>query len=683
MSSNIENIAEQVGQLNKALENQYDILKALCADYISIYKIDFNTGKYEIYQTGNLHNKEIAEKTRSLNDYKALVRWYASEYVIQEDMDYFCNATSEETIMKHLLEKKDYVIRYRAKGLKQDFCYFDIQYADVSHNPGEKNVIMAIRNVDAVVRTEEEMGRNTGSAHEESLKGSGIGMWMIVIEEGVKPKMYTDSMMRELLGVDDEILPEDCYAWWYDHVDKNFVSQIDSNMEEILAKGRSEVSYPYNHPDKGTMYIRCGGCKSYDSVHNRIRIKGYHQDVTEIMTIKQKQDKELEEKRQELQNALVEAQSANKAKTSFLNNMSHDIRTPINGIIGMVDIASKNPEDAELQKRMCNNVRESAERLLNFMNDVIEYSEMEGSRMKLTHEPVDIANIIGNILELTDKQINDRNIQVVTDYGNDTYKLAGSLKHIRQVLYNIIENAIKYNKQNGSISISVHNEKTDEEKAECFVTVADTGIGMSREYVEHIFEPFTQGYEDARTSYKGTGLGMAICKRIMDYMQGTIEVKTNPGEGSEFTVKFPLDIYEEDTVADENAENGNFAGYKILIVDDNNMNREITQFMVEELGAKAVTTCDGKEALDTFRKSERGDFDCIIMDLMMPVMDGFEASERIRNLDREDAHTIPIIPLSASSSEEDMEKAVESGMNGYLVKPVSIDLLKHTLQNMI
>lgn len=676
MSSNIENIAEQVGQLNKALENQYDILKALCADYISIYKIDFNTGKYEIYQTGNLHNKEIAEKTRSLNDYKALVRWYASEYVIQEDMDYFCNATSEETIMKHLLEKRDYVIRYRAKGLKQDFCYFDIQYADVSHNPGEKNVIMAIRNVDAVVRTEEEMRRNTASAHEETLKGSGIGMWMIVIEDGVKPKMYTDSMMRELLGVDDEILPEDCYAWWYDHVDKNFVSQIDSNMEDILVKGRSEVSYPYNHPDKGTMYIRCGGCKSYDSVHNRIRIKGYHQDVTEIMTIKQKQDKEL-------MDALVEAKRADRSKSEFISHMSHDIRTPINGIIGMVDIASKNPEDAELQKRMCNNVRESAERLLNFMNDVIEYSEMEGSRMKLTHEPVDIANIIGNILELTDKQINDRNIQVVTDYGNDTYKLAGSLKHIRQVLYNIIENAIKYNKQNGSISISVHNEKTDEEKAECFVTVADTGIGMNREYVEHIFEPFTQGYEDARTSYKGTGLGMAICKRIMDYMQGTIEVKTEPGEGSEFTVKFPLDIYEEDTVADGNAANKDLAGYNILIVDDNSMNREITQFMVEELGAKAVTTCDGKEALDTFRKSERGDFDCIIMDLMMPVMDGFEASERIRNLDREDAHTIPIIPLSASSSEEDMEKAVESGMNGYLVKPVSIDLLKHTLQNMI
>lgn len=670
MSSNIENIAEQAGL------DYNDILKALCADYISIYKIDFNTGKYEIYQTGNLHNKEIAEMTESLNDYKALVRWYASEYVIQEDMEYFCNATSEETIMKHLQERRDYIIRYRARGLKQDFCYFDIQYADVSHNPGEKNVIMAIRNVDAVVRKEEEMRRNTARAHEDTLKGSGIGMWMIVIEEGVKPKMYTDSMMRELLGVDDKILPEDCYAWWYDHIDKDFVSQIDSSVEEILVKGRSEVSYPYNHPDKGTMYIRCGGCKSYDSVHNRIRIKGYHQDVTEIMTIKQKQDKELME-------ALVAARRADRSKSEFISHMSHDIRTPLNGIIGMVDIASKNPEDAELQKRMCNNVRESAERLLNFMNDVIDYSEMEGSRMKLTHEPVDIAYIIGNILDLTDKQINDRDLRVITDYGNDTYKLAGSPKHIRQVLYNIIENAIRYNKQNGSISITVHNEKTDEQKAECFVTVADTGIGMNREYVEHIFEPFTQGYEDARTSYKGTGLGMAICKRIMDYMQGTIEVKTNPGEGSEFTVKFPLDIYEEDTVADENAENNNLAGYKILIVDDNNMNREITQFMVEELGAKAVTTCDGKEALDTFRKSERGDFDCIIMDLMMPVMDGFEASERIRNLDREDAHTIPIIPLSASSSEEDMEKAVESGMNGYLVKPISIDLLKHTLQNMI
>lgn len=670
MSNNIENIAEQAGL------DYNDILKALCADYISIYKIDFNTGKYEIYQTGNLHNKEIAENTKSLNDYKALVRWYASEYVIQEDMEYFCNATSEETIMKHLQERRDYIIRYRARGLKQDFCYFDIQYADVSHNPGEKNVIMAIRNVDAVVRKEEEMRRNTARAHEDTLKGSGIGMWMIVIEEGVKPKMYTDSMMRELLGVDDKILPEDCYAWWHDHIDKDFVSQIDSSVEEILVKGRSEVSYPYNHPDKGTMYIRCGGCKSYDSVHNRIRIKGYHQDVTEIMTIKQKQDKELME-------ALVAARRAYRSKSEFISHMSHDIRTPLNGIIGMVDIASKNPEDAELQKRMCNNVRESAERLLNFMNDVIDYSEMEGSRMKLTHEPVDIAYIIGNILDLTDKQINDRNLGVITDYGNDTYKLAGSPKHIRQVLYNIIENAIRYNKQNGSISITVHNEKTDEQKAECFVTVADTGIGMSREYVEHIFEPFTQGYEDARTSYKGTGLGMAICKRIMDYMQGTIEVKTEPGKGSEFTVKFPLDIYEEDTVADENAANKDLAGYKILIVDDNSMNREITQFMVEELGAKAVTACNGKEALDTFRKSEVGVFDGIIMDLMMPVMDGFEASENIRNLDREDSHTIPIIPLSASSSGEDMEKAVESGMNGYLVKPVSIELLKQTLQNMI
>ena len=670
MSSNIENIAEQAGL------DYNDILKALCADYISIYKIDFNTGKYEIYQTGNLHNKEIAEMTESLNDYKALVRWYASEYVIQEDMEYFCNATSEETIMKHLQEKRDYVIRYRARGLKQDFCYFDIQYADVSHNPGEKNVIMAIRNMDAVVRKEEEMRRNTARAHEDTLKGSGIGMWMIIIEEGVKPKMYTDSMMRELLGVDDKILPEDCYAWWYDHIDKDFVSQIDSSVEEILVKGRSEVSYPYNHPDKGTMYIRCGGCKSYDSVHNRIRIKGYHQDVTEIMAVKQKQDKEL-------MDALVETKRADRSKSEFISHMSHDIRTPLNGIIGMVDIASKNPEDAELQKRMCNNVRESAERLLNFMNDVIDYSEMEGSRMKLTHEPVDIAYIIGNILDLTDKQINDRDLRVITDYGNDTYKLAGSPKHIRQVLYNIIENAIRYNKQNGSISITVHNEKTDEQKAECFVTVADTGIGMSREYVEHIFEPFTQGYEDARTSYKGTGLGMAICKRIVDYMQGTIEVKTNPGEGSEFTVKFPLDIYEEDTVADGNAANKDLAGYNILIVDDNNMNCEITQFMVEELGAKAVTACNGKEALDTFRKSEVGVFDCIIMDLMMPVMDGFEASEHIRNLDREDSHTIPIIPLSASSSGDDMEKAVESGMNGYLVKPVSIELLKQTLQNMI
>ncbi|MDD6234174.1 MAG: ATP-binding protein [Lachnospiraceae bacterium] len=591
-------------------------------------------------------------------------------------MDYFCNATSEETIMEHLSQNGNYIIRYRARGEKQEFSYFDIQYVDVSHNPGEKNVIMAFRNVDAVVRKEEEMRQNTARAHEETLKGSGIGIWLIVMEDGVKPKLYADSMMRELLGVDDDISPEDCYTWWYDRIEKDFVPQVNSYVEEILTKGRSEVNYPYNHPTKGTMYIRCGGSKSYDDVHNRIRIKGYHQDVTEIMTSKQKQEKELME-------ALVSARRADRAKSEFISHMSHDIRTPINGILGMVDIASKNLEDAQLQERTCNNVREAAKRLLNFMNDVIEFSEMEGSKMKLSHEPVDVKAIIGNILNLADKQIQDMNLKVTTDYCDEPYKLAGSPKHIRQVLYNIIENAIRYNKKDGSISISVQNKKTDEDTVLCFVTVADTGIGMSQEYVKHIFEPFTQGLKDARTHYEGTGLGMTICKRIMDYMQGTIEVETKLGEGSVFTVKFPLDIYEVSADNGGNQTNDDLTGCTILLAEDNSMNREITQFMIEELGAKAVSVCDGKEAYDTFRKSPEGYFDCIIMDLMMPVMDGFESARRIRNLDRNDAKSIPIIPLSASSSKKDMEKTAKLGMNGYLVKPISTEWLKRSIDSFL
>lgn len=673
MLSNIENIVEQLGRLNKELESQYDILRALCSDYVSIYKIDFNTGKYEICKAKNRRDSEIAESARKIDNYKELAEWYAGKYVVQEDMDYFCKAVAKETIFEHLKEKNNYIIRYRAKSDGQDFSYFDIQYVDVSRNPGERNVIMAFRNVDSVVRKEEELRQNITRAHEETLKGSGIGIWLIVMEDGVKPRLYADHMMRELLGVGDDISPEDCYAWWYSHIEEEFLPQIDAYVQEILDTGRSEVTYPYIHPTNGTMYIRCGGSKSYDDVHNRIRIKGYHQDVTEIMTSKQKQEKEMME-------AVVDARRADRAKSEFISHMSHDIRTPINGIIGMIDIASKNPEDMELQERMRGNVAESAQRLLEFMNDVLEVSEMEGSRMKLSHEPVDIKDIIDNILELADRQIRDMNLTVTTDYSEaGSYKLAGSPKHIRQLLYNIIENAIRYNRTDGNITISVQNKKTDENKVLCYITVADNGIGMSQEYVKHIFEPFTQGMKDARTHYKGTGLGMTICKRIVDYMQGNIEVETKLGEGSIFTLKLPLDIYEVVDGTDNNTDVSGIAGCTILLAEDNSMNREITQYMIEELGANAVTVCDGKEALDTFNKSAVGEYDCIIMDLMMPVMDGFEAARRIRNLDRDDARTIPIIPLSASSSRKDMEKTVKFGMNGYLVKPVSTEWLNRTI----
>lgn len=677
MLSNIENIVEQLGRLNKELESQYDILRALCSDYVSIYKIDFNTGKYEICKAKNRRDSEIAESARKIDNYKELAEWYAGKYVVQEDMDYFCKAVAKETIFEHLKEKNNYIIRYRAKSDGQDFSYFDIQYVDVSRNPGERNVIMAFRNVDSVVRKEEELRQNIARAHEETLKGSGIGIWLIVMEDGVKPRLYADHMMRELLGVGDDISPEDCYTWWYSHIEEEFLPQIDAYVQEILDTGRSEVMYPYIHPTNGTMYIRCGGSKSYDDVHNRIRIKGYHQDVTEIMTSKQKQEKEMME-------AVVDARRADRAKSEFISHMSHDIRTPINGIIGMIDIASKNPEDMELQERMRGNVAESAQRLLEFMNDVLEVSEMEGSRMKLSHEPVDIKDIIDNILELADRQIRDMNLTVTTDYSEaGSYKLAGSPKHIRQLLYNIIENAIRYNRTDGNITISVQNKKTDENKVLCYITVADNGIGMSQEYVKHIFEPFTQGMKDARTHYKGTGLGMTICKRIVDYMQGNIEVETKLGEGSIFTLKLPLDIYEVVDGTDNNTDVSGIAGCTILLAEDNSMNREITQYMIEELGANAVTVCDGKEALDTFNKSAVGEYDCIIMDLMMPVMDGFEAARRIRNLDRDDARTIPIIPLSASSSRKDMEKTVKFGMNGYLVKPVSTEWLNRTIGSLL
>lgn len=397
----------------------------------------------------------------------------------------------------------------------------------------------------------------------------------------------------------------------------------------------------------------------------------------------------LEVKNGELQVAIREAQKANQAKTEFLSHMSHDMRTPINGIMGMLNIAEKNPEDLERQEDCRKKMRTSAEHLLSLINDVLDINKMESGNVEFADEVFSLKELLRNCAVIVGGQAAVRNIQLTTDFeepGRMTHEyFIGSPLHIKQVIINIAGNAVKYNKPSGSVHLACHVGTEEDGIAQVFFEISDTGIGMSKDYQKHIFEPFTQEESGARTNYQGTGLGMTITKKLVDSMGGTIQIESEIDKGSKFTVILPMKIAvsEENPEAEPEEEQTQFAGRHALLVEDNELNQEIARYMLEELGVTVTLAANGKEAVDIFAASEPGDYQIILMDIMMPVMDGHEATRNIRKLDRPDAATIPIVAMTANAFAEDVQAAKDAGMNEHTAKPLEPEVIERVLKRWI
>lgn len=399
-----------------------------------------------------------------------------------------------------------------------------------------------------------------------------------------------------------------------------------------------------------------------------------------IITLEERKRYQAKLKREEdLKDALEKANRANVAKSDFLSRMSHDIRTPLNGIIGLLDISEANPQDLELASQNRAKARIAANHLLSLINDILNMSKLEVDNIELAHEAFDIRQLAGDILIITQMRAAESGITLKHEdcSNNIAYPYVyGSPLHVRQIFVNILSNAIKYNKPGGNIFMKIESGKKQGNTIEYICTIADTGIGMSPEFTEHLFEPFSQEKVDARSVYHGTGLGMSIVKALVDKMNGTIAVESELGVGSKFTVTLPFEIAEQKELDnEENAEDVTVSikDIKIMLVEDNELNMEIATELLKEQGAIVTQVVNGVEAVRLFKESPKGTFDVILMDVMMPVMDGLEATRKIRALDRIDAATIPIIALTANAFYEDVKKCIESGMNAHLSKPLEIE----------
>ncbi len=375
--------------------------------------------------------------------------------------------------------------------------------------------------------------------------------------------------------------------------------------------------------------------------------------------------------------AKAEAVKANIAKSEFLSRISHDIRTPVNGIMGMLDISEKSMDDADKIQECHDKIRTSSGYLLSLINDVLDMSRLETGDIELAEEPFDIHELLGNCMEILHPLAAENGITMKTQIEEDMVHpyLIGSPLHIRQIIVNIITNAIKYNKIGGSVTLMVEEISHNATLATYQFTVSDTGIGMSEEFQKRMFESFTQEKGDGRTTYKGSGLGLSIVKKMVEQMKGQILVESKTDVGSTFTIILPfqidvLPLKQEPFIIEDCASV--VAGMNVLLVEDNELNMEIARYMLEDAGVFVTACTDGQMAVDTFIRSEIGQFDMILMDIMMPVMDGLTASITIRSLARADAKTVPILALTANAYAEDVKKAKDAGMNEHIAKPLDV-----------
>ena len=410
---------------------------------------------------------------------------------------------------------------------------------------------------------------------------------------------------------------------------------------------------------------------------------GYRADLAH-----RKQEQEKDEKyKAELLRTAKKAEAANEAKTEFLQRMSHDIRTPINGICGMINVADYYADNMEKQTECRAKIKEASHLLLELINEVLDMSKLESDEVVLEEIPFNLNSIFEEILGVIEHMAAEQNIRIIWEEKEVTHwNLIGSPVHVKRILMNILSNAVKYNKENGYVYISCREIPSKQTAMTTLEFVCrDTGIGMAEAFQKRIFEPFAQEHAGSRTKFAGTGLGMPITKKLVEKMGGTISFESKEGTGTTFVIRIPfqIDADMKDRTETEEKTETSIQGLHVLLTEDNELNMEIAEFVLQNEGAVVTKAWNGQKAVDIFRKNRPGEFDAILMDIMMPVMNGYEAAKMIRSLDREDAKVIPIIAMTANAFTEDKMRAKEAGMDEHIAKPVDGKLLVKVINELV
>lgn len=474
----------------------------------------------------------------------------------------------------------------------------------------------------------------------------------------------------------------DLFDCGMDSGDDELINSILSAMDKHIAEHPNEIKVGITGAEFKYNYA----CKRGDTAAmlEALEQENHYKDLL-IQQSEQNHVKSLQESMEinkQLRKAIASKEKAAAAKSQFLANMSHDIRTPINGIMGMLEIIRKTKGNPDREEECLDKIEVSSKLLLSLVNDVLDMAKLDTDAVVLSHEPFNLDRICNETVEAVSFQAEEAGLEVTGEHDDYTgINILGSPLHLKKILINLFSNSVKYNKPNGKIHMSMKTLEQTEDTITCEFKIRDTGVGMSQEFVEKkLFQPFVQADTSSRSNYTGTGLGMSIVKQLIDKMGGTISVESELGEGSCFTVVIPFEIdHEASLKQSEEVENADISGLNIMVAEDNELNMEIIEFLLTEQGAQVEKVQNGQEALDKFEGSEAGTYDVILMDLMMPVMDGISAAKAIRASKHAEAETIPIIAMTANAFYEDERKCLDAGMNAHLAKPLDMKMVVSTI----
>lgn len=666
----VNDIVEHEKERNDRLEEEKQILESLSSDFTAIYYLEVNSGKFEPVHIQNETNaSELIKSCSGYKDFYEYAYQYAMRYIPKDEQPEFLWWFSRDNLKSLLKTQVSLTQNYRCYPNAQNHQYFETKVVKVSEDEESCHVLLGFRYIDDIIKKEKATQKRLQNALEE-IKRSNETISAIAKSYSSIYKVDFETDTYERITGSDVIPKTGCASEkMFDVCEqdvapeyRNIIHQF-ANIETLTSRLEKEkdVLAEYRMADGNWHKLRI-------IVSKRNANGKAIQAIATIRIISETKRKEL--------NLFFEAEQAKreaKIKTRFLQSMSHDMRTPLNGIAGMLHIADQNPKDLELQKTTRNKIHQSLNYLISLVNDVLDMNDLESDHFTEEEVDFDITKLVGNMNIDAQQLAQEKNIQYVLDWyeGQLSHSsFRGFPIYLSRILSIVVQNAVKFTPENGEIHVWMNEKCLDDSTSLLEFRCKDNGIGMSQDFIQHAFDLFAQEDSSSRSTYQGTGLSLSIAKKLVEYMHGNIQLESEKGVGTTVYIQIPFKLGRSIENKTKFTELVSLEGLCVLVAEDNDLNMEIVEYMLERNGIQVVCAKDGQEVIDLFEKSEVNEFDFILMDIMMPKLNGLDATRKIRALKRLDAKTIPIIAMSANAFVEDIMNSKLAGMNMHLAKPL-------------
>lgn len=684
-----DGITEDTRQKKDSLMDDEYILKKLFPDYVSLYRIELNSGRYEILRVDENTNARqiVGEEHRIFANYDEYAKQYADAFILKEDKKEFLEWHTCKNMKRRLMDADKTTYHYHSVSAEGTDRYYEAYAVKGKSDDKSFYAFLGYRNIDSILYKEKAIQEKLQKALDEARLSNEI----------------ISAIARTYHYVSRIDIQED----WFEEISNRDKDHMNFANSGNVSEGNKKVSEKYVAEEYRDAFLKFTDLstlpermKDEETIVLEYKMKDGNWHKLRFIEKKRDENGRLthvicairsisaaKKREQELLYQVAEAKKDAALKSQFLSNMSHDIRTPMNGIIGMIELANRYPDDPQVQQRCRDKLMESSKYLVSVVNNILDMNKLESGEYSDQKIPFNLAQLLNRANNDEQIKAEEKQVDYVVDWDRADLKhmyLVGNPVYLEKVLGMVADNAVKFTNPGGSVHVWCAEKAVEEKKVLYEFGCSDNGIGMSEEFAGHAFDMFSQENETSRTRYEGTGLGLAIVKKIIDRLEGTIEIESKKNQGTTVVMTIPFEIGEAPVVetADSN-EDISLKGMRALIAEDNELNMEIARFMLEEDGICVECASDGLEAVKKFEQSVPGYYDVIFMDIMMPNMNGWDAARKIRTMKRPDAGNIPIIAMSANAFVEDIINSRISGINRHIAKPLDSAKLLSVLRECV